>query len=131
MMGVKSMNMFDTVLFRFNFVSDSIQTNKDGWMIDDIRLLGEFYSGINEKQTMTLAAFPNPCNNNINFSTALIGDNKQLRIFASDGTLVYQCKLTSNQYFQYDSSALPDGIYMASLSARNGSIQHERFVVKH
>jgi hypothetical protein len=131
LMGVKNNVVYDTILFRFNFISDSIQTNKDGWMIDDIRLYAVFYSGINEKQTMSLAAFPNPCNNDITFSFPLSNDTKQLSIFASDGTLVYQSKLTSKQYFRYDSSVLPDGIYVARLLAGNGSTQLEKFVVKH
>jgi hypothetical protein len=131
LMGVKSSAQYDTILFRFNFISDSIQTNKDGWMIDDIRLYAVFYSGIKEKHTMSLAAFPNPCNNDITFSSLLANDTKLLSIFASDGTLVYQSKLTSKQYFRYDSSALPDGIYVARLLAGNGSTQLEKFVVKH
>lgn len=49
LMGVKSSAQYDTILFRFNFISDSIQTNKDGWMIDDIRLYGVFYSEIEKK----------------------------------------------------------------------------------
>jgi hypothetical protein len=35
----------DTVLFRFNFRSDSLSTTKDGWMIDDISFQTDICSG--------------------------------------------------------------------------------------
>ena len=46
--------------FRFTFTSDSINTNKDGWMIDDINIscIG---TGINEiSKNAPFSVYPNP-----------------------------------------------------------------------
>lgn len=48
MMPVKT-DWIDTVMFRFSFISDSIQTNKDGWLIDDILVsVADLGSGFSE-----------------------------------------------------------------------------------
>ena len=55
----------DTVSFKFTFGSDSIQTNKDGWMVSDIYTKPE-YEGINEKYKNDLISiFPNPAQSEI------------------------------------------------------------------
>ena len=51
------------VQYRFTFTSDSNDTNKDGWMIDNIATLG-YMVGINElESTAAVKLYPNPTNN--------------------------------------------------------------------
>lgn len=55
-------NELDTIIIRFNFISDSIDNSKEGWMIDDIRLFSiDIGSNItrNSEQNL-LEVFPNP-----------------------------------------------------------------------
>lgn len=66
-MPVKN-NIFDTdtTILRFNFISDENHTNKEGWMIDHIRLYSvDFGSDIDENIDIKnqAIAFPNPFNN--------------------------------------------------------------------
>jgi len=57
------MNFFpyvDTAYYRFTFQSDGIQTNKDGWMIDEI-WIGDTYEGIEENNNdLIVTTVPNP-----------------------------------------------------------------------
>jgi hypothetical protein len=52
----------DTILFRFNFISDSIDNNKEGWIIDDFKIqYAEFMGGVEDKNLKkTYSICPNP-----------------------------------------------------------------------
>jgi hypothetical protein len=55
----------DTITFRLVFASDAVQTNKDGWMVSDIMVLG-IYEGINDIYKSDLVTvFPNPANSEV------------------------------------------------------------------
>lgn len=56
----------DTIYLRFTFASDSIQTNKDGLMFDDIQII-DYGEGIEEFGIglINSKAFPNPVNDNL------------------------------------------------------------------
>ena len=59
----------DTVIVRFHFISDNIQTNKDGWMIDDILIsYADLPGNVTEfnSEQLNLDIYPNPANNEIN-----------------------------------------------------------------
>jgi hypothetical protein len=56
---VYSFKIGDTVLWKFTFISDSIQTSKDGWMLDNIEVSSVFNS-INEEQKSEISIYPNP-----------------------------------------------------------------------
>jgi hypothetical protein len=99
---------YDTLLIRFTFISDSIQTNKDGWIIDNF-IFGYFYTGINDISTHNLfRIFPNPSNGNLKIET---NSNKDLQVAIHNlnGICVYACeRLPTNGQLQLN---LPDGIY--------------------
>ncbi len=65
--GVKGQPISRPFGFRFLFHSDSIQTNKPGWMIDDITLkTPEFFGGIvNDHLFQSANIYPNPSSNGI------------------------------------------------------------------
>ena len=61
----------DTMILRFNFISDSINNNKEGWMIDRIRMFsidlgGGIHSLLSDNNIATI--YPNPFNNNTEIS---------------------------------------------------------------
>ncbi len=49
----------DTLLYRFTFISDSVQTNKEGWMMDNFSF-NDIWEGINETPTSPISLSPNP-----------------------------------------------------------------------
>ena len=51
----------DPVYLRFTFTSDSIETNKPGWQIDDFKIFGVYPSGIEEALNPVFIS-PNPSN---------------------------------------------------------------------
>lgn len=59
---LKSSSCGDSVIFRFHFISDPVETNREGWMIDDVFIMwmdmGSGYDEINQPASLTI--FPNP-----------------------------------------------------------------------
>ena len=132
LMGVKSNAQYDTILFRFNFVSDSIQTNKEGWMIDNIRLYAVFYSGIHETNQTSQMAFPNPCQDKISFSSAGLSGACHVAIYHANGSLVYQDTFdAADGSYLLNSAQLADGIYQSVLTTDRKQLPAQRFVVHH
>lgn len=54
-------NNSDTVIYRFTFISDSLQTNKDGWILDDIQF-EDWSESIDNKglDSFESIVYPNP-----------------------------------------------------------------------
>ena len=55
-------NYIDTVMFKFTFISDSIENNKEGWMLDDIYIDDFGDSSIDDFKWNNFNSFifPNP-----------------------------------------------------------------------
>jgi hypothetical protein len=101
----------DTVLFRFTFISDTVTTGKDGWMIDDIRMY-YFWEGVsNTANESGLSIYPNPSKGNIyiHANTKITG-NADAVIYDMEGREVYRTDCPPiNGYL---SLPLPDGVYV-------------------
>lgn len=59
-------SLYDTVIYRFSFISDSLQTMKDGWMLDDL-YFEDWAEVINSKtiQSFESNVFPTPASESI------------------------------------------------------------------
>lgn len=79
----------DTMIIRFNFISDDIDTGKEGWMIDDIRLYSTKLSGAVENYNMrTCLVFPNPAHEML-YVKSLIGESiSSLRLMNFNGQIL-------------------------------------------
>lgn len=102
----------DTLLYRFTFISDSLQTNKDGWMIDDFQL-ADWWEGIEEFSNSDLiSVYPNPSSGGI----SIVNNNKatieyQMEIIDIDGKTVLKEEIKSSKL----NLNLPNGLYLMKL----------------
>ncbi len=74
---LKDQTISDSLIVRFNFISDSIQTNKDGWIIDNI-IIGsaDLGSSINElSNKMKVKLFPTVTSDYFNYQ---VENNEEL-----------------------------------------------------
>ena len=104
----------DTPLIRFRFVSDEINTNKEGWMIDDIVFRGYSLGVLIDQSLQTQKeVFPNPTNGIINIE-ANSEKFKQMIvvIYGFSGKIIKIKQIINNQVDLYD---LRTGIYMYKL----------------
>jgi hypothetical protein len=118
----------DTILYKFSFISDNIQTNKDGLMYDDIRFL-DFMESIPEIQNDNLISiFPNPASDIITIHEIKKGSRPKIEIFDFTGHLVFVDKKFSGQ--SISTKALPSGVYFLKYSDSN-SYATKKIVVRH
>ncbi|NOU20054.1 MAG: T9SS type A sorting domain-containing protein [Bacteroidales bacterium] len=60
---------YDKSILRFRFISDNVNTNKEGWLIDDIVFRGYDISGkVSEFKDNQIKVFPNPTTGKIFFN---------------------------------------------------------------
>lgn len=116
----------DTLLYRFTFISDNEQTNKDGWMLDDFQL-ADWWEGIDEHNNNDkIILYPNPTHGEV----TIINNIKEvcdysLEIIANSGKTVLKQEIHSN-HFILD---LPSGFYTMKLNDKE-NIYLKKFIVK-
>ena len=82
--------MGDTVLYRFTFISDSIQTNKDGLMFDDLHF-EDWAEGIQEAGGQNLISVdPNPVTDELIIHSTKNANDEKIRIFEPTGRIVLE-----------------------------------------
>jgi hypothetical protein len=106
----------DTVLYRFSFISDSLQTNKDGLMFDDLQFF-DVGEGIDEhKGQFHSKVFPNPGADHISIE---FDNNKKedfsLTISNIQGQTILHKEISRNGIIQLDMESYKPGVYLYKL----------------
>ncbi|MCX6283107.1 MAG: T9SS type A sorting domain-containing protein [Bacteroidetes bacterium] len=118
----------DTLLFRFTFISDNIQTNKEGWIIDDL-LFHDYWEGMNEVQNDNLISIsPNPASKYILIRANKLASRPRVQIINFTGQILY-----NNLNFKgekIDIHSIPDGIYLIKYYG-DTSFALQKFEVHH
>lgn len=118
----------DTILYRFTFISDGIQTNKDGLMFDDLHF-EDWAEGIDEVLNNNLiSVFPNPVSDKLSIFRNNRSNPAEIQIISSLGQAVYY-----NQNFTLDyieTKNMVNGIYFLKYSDKK-SFSIKKIVVKH
>ena len=118
----------DTILYRFTFISDSIQTFKDGLMFDDFHF-EDYAEGIEEIQNDNLiSVYPNPVNDQLSIKINKISSSQTIQITNYQGQVVYDNKYFQDSYI--DTKHLNSGLYFLRYSDTK-SFTVKKFVVNH
>jgi hypothetical protein len=114
MMTKQTFNYYPIV--RFRFVSDNINTNKNGWMIDNIIFRGYSITGaVNGSPIEQIKAFPNPSNGMFKFTIPEnFPANAEFELYDILGRFVFTKKLVNNQI---DIRNLDSGIYTFKINS--------------
>ena len=105
-----SVGFCDTLLYRFSFISDGVQTNKEGWIIDDFGL-DDMYEGIEDFGNPDLITiYPNPAANEVSVAADNISLQRVEIIDFTGKTLVR--KPMEKGVLKFD---LPNGMYILKL----------------
>jgi len=102
---------FDTVYYRYTFISDSIQTNQQGWMLDNIYVTDHIEGIQSHERDDQLSVFPNPSSDQISISVKDFLGLIEVSIYDLLGGLKLKQKLIQNDS-QIDIASLPAGVYM-------------------
>ena len=114
----------DTLLVRFVFVNDSVQTNHDGWMIDNLEVFDvEPVGAVETTNKHHLEIFPNPARNQIRcVADNIVGVN--VKSILGESMVV----TTSESFQDIDVLALPFGTYILTATLSDGSVSRKMFV---
>ena len=109
------------VIIRFTFKSDSINTNKEGWMIDNICWGSNFCEGVKENTNNNdITLYPNPCGGQLTVNSEQL-TVKEIKIYNLLGQCVYQSAI-NNQY-TININQLPSGLYFAEIKTEKGIVR--------
>ena len=96
-------NFNDSVMIRFSFTSDSIDNNKEGWMIDNLIVHLTSIHTVNEvKQEEYIKVYPNPGNDFIYIETQKIQEFhiiEHMQLINTNGQVVMEWKNIPVKYF--------------------------------
>lgn len=103
----------DTLLYRFTFISDGVQTNKDGWMLDDFQL-ADWWEGIDDQRNnKAISIYPNPTKGEISIVKNIgVANGNSIEIIDINGIIVLRQEIQSSSL----RLNLPDGLYFMKLS---------------
>ncbi len=104
----------DSLMVRFTFLSDSVDNNKEGWIIDNLTVHPTFVHTISEvKQEEYLVASPNPTSGKIQLQAQKLDQFhlfEKMELYDSEGQLV-QTFGSSPTKFDIDISRHASGVY--------------------
>lgn len=114
----------DSLMVKFTFVSDSIETNREGWIIDQILTASaewQLCSGINEATKNNFRIFPNPTSQQITLESVEDLNGSELIIYNSVGMIVKEIDGVAGRSITIQLNNLPPGFYYLSIF-QNGKI---------
>jgi len=107
----------DTIYYRFTFNSDSIQSNKEGWMLDDISLVEHIEYIKNPDNHNDINILPNPATDLIRIKSSLIDNESEIFIYNYLGRLCQHYRQSPGN--EMNVSNLAPGVYMAIVYIKN------------
>jgi hypothetical protein len=131
---VKTIQPSDTMILRFNFISDNIQTNKAGWMIDQIRLFsvdlgGGVHNLLNQGNQVVIS--PNPFSESTEITFSKPFKVIDVEIFDIQGKLVKQAQYSSYSRIQLNGKEFENGIYFLKFRIDNDYVISQKIIVNH
>ncbi len=117
----------DSIFYRFTFISDSVDSHQDGWIIDDI-LLDYYWEGYvpTVHSNTLISIYPNPCTNELFIkSKSITTHTPQVSIYDALGRQLYNAALTTDNI----PINLPNGTYLLRYTT-DDAVAQKRFVVR-
>jgi hypothetical protein len=117
----------DTMYYRFRFISDTINNQKEGWMISDISFsYADLGTGIEEVAPFDFSIAPNPSNGLIEANSK--SDVKKAILRDLNGNVVQIESLENKKVLNY--SGLSQGIYFLQLQTSDDHLsQIKRLII--
>ena len=120
----------DTMIVRFNFISDSIGNNKEGWMIDNIKLYSfDLGGGLNNLKPLNFRISPNPMTETTFIDLANYKE-LELSIIDIQGKTIRKKMYMNNQLIRINKYDLNPGIYFIKIITDDNLINVKKLIIK-
>lgn len=120
----------DTIQYRFTFISDENQTNKNGWIIDDLVVTDVTENIDNLNQNIKNICYPNPTSNYLTIEYKTF-KNSQFRIELFDGSGKFiTMKVFESSLINIDLNDYESGVYFYRIIDEKNNFQtYNKFVI--
>jgi hypothetical protein len=115
----------DTFKFRFTFISDSVQTNRDGCMIDSVECLFAVLESTSNAYSndAIIQFYPNPTKDILQIRRPTKTDDAEyIFIYSLDGRLINTYNITKKDFIHL---ALPKGMYLIHYKCGDKTMQEK------
>ncbi len=110
----------DTILVRHTFISDSINNNKEGWMIDNMNAHITMLHPVKENASAEyFNVYPNPAKNIVNIELQRLNEYhiiEKMQLINSEGKLMQEWKNIPTRYW-IDVSKYANGMYFLKIKS--------------
>lgn len=116
----------DTILFRFTYITDSINTPYDGWMIDDINV-EDWIEGVEEiRNDNLISIYPNPTADHLIIQRTKSRDKQTVQILNYTAQVLFENHNFAGETI--DTRQLDNGVYLLKYSDTK-SFSVKKFIV--
>lgn len=114
-------SIYDTMILRFNFVSDSLNNNREGWMIDNLNVYAiELMGGMSENNTHSrVSVFPNPMNQSATLQLDQTCRNVRIEVYSSEGRWLESRNFSNTRQIEFEKQTLTTGLYFLRVHMDN------------
>ncbi|MEI6764314.1 MAG: T9SS type A sorting domain-containing protein [Bacteroidota bacterium] len=128
--AVKQWPPADTMILRFNFISDNIDNPGEGWMIDDIKLFAlDVLGAVDEVDTPIARLQPNPVSTSAEIILDRTYRTAHIDIYDSKGTRVRQAEFSDCEKITLQRDYLVSGIYCLKLTLEGNRVITKKMVI--
>lgn len=121
----------DTMIMRFNFISDSSSSDHEGWMIDDIRLFSIEVWGIDDlNASMPVEVYPNPANSELYIELDREYQRIDVEVFDMAGKRIGRYHFAGTDRFSLDCSAMKDGMYLLRTTLDSDYYKYKKLIIR-
>ena len=118
------LNNNDSIMVKHTIVSDSIDNNNEGWMMDNLLVHVTIIHTVNEvKQDEYLVVAPNPTSGRVEISTKKINEYhiiEKMELLDSNGRVLENWDMIPTKFF-IDISNYPNGLYYLNIKTNKES----------
>ncbi len=123
----------DTLLFRFSIISDSINNNKEGWLIDNMLAHTTFVHTIKEiPQDNYLKIYPNPTNNIVHVEMEKLSQFhiiEHMELVDANGRVINQWNNIPTKFW-FETKQYPNGQYILKVKTNLKTVSHPLIISK-
>ena len=123
-----SFSIGDTVQYKFTFISDATNENKDGLMFDNITVRDDIGGSINNLNQGEQFCYPNPFQNQLTFKVK--NEYTGITIYDINGKIVYTSQFQNQSQIEIQTSAFKKGVYFYVFSTKKGDYTERGKIVK-
>ena len=110
----------DTIYFRYTFVSDGIQTNQEGWILDNLALV-DHTEGVQDMVSQDeISIYPNPSEGSISINSKNAAGGMNIWVYNMQGQLKLEETIYKNKG-DVNISSFDNGIYLVKV------LSHKRY----